>query len=394
MTRFVVLFTVLFLASSTAADAQTSDDLFDSQTLQEVRLFMNSRDLRELRERFTENTYYTADFQWRDIRVRNAAVRVRGVASRSATKPGLRIDFNRYVTGQEFLGLNSLALDNTLLDPAMIRERTSMALIDRMGQAAPRESFARLYINSVYQGVYTVVEPIDTHFLSRTLGESSGYLFEYRFVTPYFAEYLGDDLGAYKVRFEPQTRQLEADSVLYSPIHDLFREVNQDFDNVWRERVSQYIDLAQLVTHVAIETFLAEIDGFLGTAGMANFYLYRPAGQNIHRLLPWDRDTTFQQIDAPIFDRTDFNVLFSRALAFEDLRALYLDVLERCARSAAEDGWLEAEIARADSLIKDAVYEDTAKPFSNEAYDEAVAFMREFARRRPAYVLEEVARAR
>jgi spore coat protein CotH len=394
MTRFAVLFTVLFLDSSTAADAQTSDDLFDSQTLQEVRLFMNSRDLRELRERFTENTYYTADFQWRDIRVRNAAVRVRGVASRSATKPGLRIDFNRYVTGQEFLGLNSLVLDNTLLDPAMIRERTSMAFIARMGQPASRESSARLYINNVYQGLYALVEAVDVEFLTRTLGESSGYLFEYRFVTPYFAEYLGDDLGAYKVRFEPQIRQLEADSVLYSPIRDLFREVNQDFDNVWRERVSQYIDLAQLVTHVAIETFLAEIDGFLGTAGMANFYLYRPAGQNIHQLLPWDRDTTFQQIDAPIFDRTDFNVLFGRALAFADLRALYLDVLERCARSAAEDGWLEAEIIRAAAQIRDAVYEDPVKLFSNEAYDEAVTFMREFARRRPAYVLEAVARAR
>jgi hypothetical protein len=152
--------------------------------------------------------------------------------------------------------------------------------------------------------------------------------------------------------------------------------------------------LAQLVTHVAIETFLAEIDGFLGTAGMANFYLYRPADQTVHRLLAWDRDTTFQENNSPIFDRTDFNVLFGRALAFADLRALYLDVLERCARSAAEDGWLEAEIIRAAAQIQDAVYEDPVKLFSNEAYDEAVTFMREFARRRPAYVLEAVARAR
>lgn len=390
----VSLVSVMGLVASMDAEAQTSEELFDDGTLQEIRLYMNSRELRELRERFIENTYYVADFQWRDIRVRNAGVRVRGLASRSATKPGLRIDFNRYVEGQEFLGLNSLVLDNVLKDPALIRERTSMAVIDRMGQAAPRESFARLYINGVYQGVYTLVEAVDTDFLSRTLGDSSGYLFKYRWVRPYFAEYLGDDLVAYKPLFEPQTHRLEADAILFSPIHDLFREVNHDVDNVWRERVSQHIDLTQLVTHVAVETFLAEGDGFLGTSGMANFYLYRSAGQSPHRLLAWDRDTTFQEIDEPIFARTADNVLFRRALAFPDLRALYLDVLERCARSAAEGRWLETEIVRAASLIRDEVYRDPAKPFSNDAFEESVAFMVEFARRRPLFVLEEVARAR
>jgi CotH kinase protein len=71
---------------------------------------------------------------------------------------------------------------------------------------------------------------------------------------------------------------------------------------------------------------------------MNNFYLYRYTGRSVHRFLPWDKDTTFQQADSPIFLRADENVLFRRALAFDDLRALYLDVLEQTARSASEDG--------------------------------------------------------
>jgi spore coat protein CotH len=384
---------VLLLAPGTAS-AQTTADFFDSQALQEVRLFIHSRDFKDLRERYWENRYYPADFLWRGIRVRNVAVRVRGLATRSARKPGLRIDFNRYIGGQEFLGLHSLVLDNVLKDSALIRERTSMAFIDRMGEPAPRESFGRLYINGEYHGVYAFVEAVDTEFLKRTLGESAGYLFDYKFVTPYRGEYLGEDVDAYKPRFEPQTRRLEPDSILYSPILALFREVNHDVDGVWRERVAQYIDLQQLVTHVAIETFLAESDGFLGTAGMANFYVYRPAGQTTHRLLAWDRDTTFQEIDTPIFARAEDNLLFRRVLAFGDLRTLYLDVLERCARSAAEDRWLETEVFRVSALIQDSVYEDTQKLFSNEDYDRAVAYLLEFAKRRSAYVLQEVAKAR
>ena len=59
-------------------------------------------------------------------------------------KPALRIDFNRYVAGQEFLGLKSLALDNLWQDPSMIRERLAMQIFQRMGLRAPRESHARV----------------------------------------------------------------------------------------------------------------------------------------------------------------------------------------------------------------------------------------------------------
>jgi spore coat protein H len=389
----------LLLVSLLGADvasvrAQTAADLFDNQTLHEIRLFINSRDLQELRARYQENIYFPADFLWRNVRVRDVAVRVRGLASRSAAKPGLEVDFNRYTPGQEFLGLESLVLDNALTDPALVREVLSMALFERMGEPAPRESLCRLYINNVYQGAYAIVEAVDTHFLSRALGESSGYLFEKRYVTPFFAEYLGDDVAAYKPLFVARTHQLEPDSVVYSPIRDLFREVNQPDDGMWRERVAQYIDLAQFVTHVAIEMFLAENDGVIGASGMANFYLYRTGGRTVHRLLVWDKDTTFQQIDWPIFQRADDNVIFRRALAFEDLRTLYLDVLEQCARVAAEDDWLVREAMRASSLIADAAHEDIWKPFSNDVYDEATEFLKAWATWRPAYVLEEVAKAR
>jgi hypothetical protein len=210
----------------------------------------------------------------------------------------------------------------------------------------------------------------------------------------YYGEYLGDDVAAYKPLFEPRNHRLEPDSILYSPIRDLFREVNQAEDGLWRDQVSRYIDLAQVVTQAAIEMFLSERDGLLGYAGMNNFYVYRHANQSLHRLFPWDKDNTFEQADSPIFLRADENVLFRRAIAFPDLRALYLDVLEQCARSAAEDDWLSGAIERSSSLIADAAHEDVWKSVSNEEYDQATEFLKEFARRRSAFVDEEVAKAR
>jgi hypothetical protein len=181
---------------------------------------------------------------------------------------------------------------------------------------------------------------------------------------------------------------------LYSPIRDLFREVNQPVSNVWRDEVDRYIDLSQFVTHVAIEAFLSEGDGVIGASGMANFYLYRgPAGER-HRLIVWDKDRTFTAIDSSIFLRADDNQLFKRALAFSDLRTLYLDVLERCARLAAADGWMEREVGRLASLVDAAAREDRNKPLDEAARQKDLEFLTEFVRQRPAFVLGEIARER
>jgi spore coat protein H len=388
----LLLFALLF--TPTLAGAQTTDDLFDIQTMQEVQLVMSSRDLAEMRANYNDSKYYVADFTWNGIRVRNVGIKMRGLATRSPIKPGLRVDFNRYIAKQKFLGLHSLILDNELKDPSMIRERTSMAFIEHMGQPASRESFGRLYINGEYQGVYGLVEAIDKEYLARTLGENDGYLLNHKFLDGFHAEDLGDDLSAYKTRFEAQTHQQEADSIIYSPVRELFREVNHPVDGAWRSRVSEYLDLDRFVTYLAIENFLSEDDGFLGYAGMANFYMYRRADSNTHRLLPWDRDSTFVNIERPIFNRVDENILVRRVLRFEDLRKRYLDTLEQCARSASENNWLDTEIRRVSGLIQNAVHEDNVKLFSNEEYDKEVVFLTDFAKRRPEFVLNEVAKAR
>jgi spore coat protein H len=384
------------LLTSTAAGAyaQTAADLFDRDTVHEIRLSINSRDLQHLRDHYLEDTYYVADLEWRSMRVRNVGIRSRGVGSRNPSKPALRLDFNRYTTGQRFLGMTALVLDNVWQDGSFVAESTAFAFFERMGQAAPRATFCRLFINNVYHGVYAIVESVNADFVKRSFGTDVGYLFSYQHRDPYYGEYLGDDLAPYKRMFEPQTHELDAASVIYSPIRDLFRELNHAEDGVWRDRVEEYLDLPQFVTHAAIEVFLAENDGILGASGMNNFYLYRAAGSTRHRLFPWDKDSAFANPQFDLLTRADENVVFRRAMAYGDLRALYWEALEACARAAAADGWLEAEITRAAALIDASVRADTRKPFSTDEFDGAIASLQEFARTRSNFVLREIDKMR
>ena len=379
------------MATAQPVDAQSADELFDAQTLHEIRLLINSKDLQLLRANFTENTYYPADLIWGGggQRVRNVGVRSRGLGSRNGNKLGLRVDFDRDTTGQRFAGLASIVLDNLLQDPAMVRERVAMAFFNRVGVPAPLESFCRLFINNEYQGVYAIVEELEPVYVARTLGEDTGRLFEYHFVGSFRGEDLGD-LAAYKPLFEPRNHEDDADGVLYSAIRDLFREANVD-DGTWRERVEPFLDLYAFVTLIAVENFLAENDGILGFAGMNNFYLYRFNGTTRHQFLPWDKDNTFLQADYPITHRIDDNVLSRRIMADEELRALYFDTLEQCARAAVEDDWLAGEIARSTALISEAAHADTRKLFSNDDFDAGVLFLNEFAALRPGFVAAAVA---
>jgi spore coat protein H len=384
------------LAGAGPAPAQTVDDLFNQNAVQEIRLSVNSRDLKTLKANFQLNTYYPADLTWKNVKVRNVGIRSRGQGSRNGTKPGLRVDMAHYTTGQTLVGLSTIILDNIWQDDSLLRERLAFTFFERLGQGAPRESFCRLYINNEYFGLYAITEEIDGNFAKRVTGETDGTMFEFHWFID--KQWRAEDLGAvanYKVLLEPRTHVLDADSTLYGPVQQLFKEVNGPDDAVWRSRVEQYIDLPQLMTHIAIEQFLLDNDGFLGAQGMNNFYLYRFQGTQKHRLFVWDRDQSFLFTEGPIAT-TDANVLFRRAMTYPDLKDTYLTTLESCARLAAENDFLLLEIDRLVALIFDASNSDPKKQWANDParFDAAVAFLREFAAKRPASVLAQVANIR
>ena len=334
--RPAVLAAILFVIGAVPALGQTAAELFDANTVQEIRLSVNTRDLALLRQNYQANTYYPADLAWKSLKVRNVGIRSRGQGSRNPSKLGLRVDMARYTTDQKFVGLATIILDNIWQDDSMLREKLTFTMFEKMGVAVPRESFCRLYINNQYQGLYAITEEIDGDFTRQATGQADGTVFEFHWLRD--REFRAEDLGtiaAYKPLFEPRTHVLDADSTLYNPIVTLFKEVNGPDDAVWRARVGEYLDLEAFMKQVAIEEFVVENDGLLGFDGMNNFYMYRAQGTTKHRLFAWDKDQAFQfpAREAPIRpSASSDNVLFRRAMADPELRNIYLTALEDCAR--------------------------------------------------------------
>ena len=394
----------------------TADDLFNPNVLHDVHLTVNSRDWNDLKENFRENTYYLADLRWQGLVVRNVGIRSRGTGSRSGVKPGLRVDFDRYSSSQEFLGLKSIVLDNHTQDPTMMGERIAMRFFTEMGVPAPRVVHARLFVNNTPVGLYSIVESIDKRFLKRHFDENDGYLYEFTYTDPYNFEDLGSTFEPYAEFFEPKTHEKDSMFDLYHPIREMVRSFNESPDSRFVAASNEYLDVRDFLTYAAIEKFVADYDGVLGEWGMNNFYMYRFEGRNLSRILPWDKDSAFRGTDYDVWSHTDRNVLMRRALDESDLRRHYIDTLRRCAELAmrppdpppSEDqpegeeprdpqtpagpGWLEREIRLVYDQIKDAALADEAKPFSNERFEDQMAKLLQFARERSAFVLKETER--
>jgi len=390
---------------STAGSGPESP-VFDDSILQDIGLTINEKDWQSLQDHYLDNTYYNCDFRWRNVVVRNIGIRSRGTGSRSGVKPGLRIDFDRYVTGQTFLGLKSIVLRNNTQDASNMHERVSMLLFRQMGLPASRESHATLAINNRYAGLYTIVESVDKSFLQRTFGADDGYLFKYDYPASggaYFFEDRGSDPTSYvPLPFKPETNETDPRPEY---IVQLVQTINQTSDANFRSAIAPYLDLNKVARHVAVEHFLADNDGFTSDyGGMNNYYINRFNNTTMFALIAWDKSEAFKGgndysimrniLDGPFRGR---NVLMNRLIGQSDVYNVYLDALIECAKVASAPaagatsgpGWMEREVEREYNQIRQAAREDTDKPYSNDDFEAAVVTLRDFAARRASFVTPE-----
>ena len=72
-----------------------------------------------------------------------------------------KIDFNRFVVGQQLAGLGKLNINNLVQDPFTVHEWMASELFRNQGVPAMRVGWARLFVNGVEWGIYLTIEATD-----------------------------------------------------------------------------------------------------------------------------------------------------------------------------------------------------------------------------------------
>jgi hypothetical protein len=214
-------------------------------------------------------------------------VGIRRKRSGGTDKPGLKIDINYYVDGQEYFGLKKLSMENGISEGSgdvevydVLAEYLSWRIVQLSGTIGSRAAFARLSVNGSLVGVYVNVEQVDKAFLQSRIGNDSGWLYKKS----------GSADDGYKTN-ELQPNPYEADMCFWdnNPC-----PVPGDLESY----LPTQLDIGQMLLMGGVNAIISNEDAPLVKNNNYYFYDY---GGGPRLYFPWDLDTT-QKTSQSIFN--------------------------------------------------------------------------------------------
>ncbi len=283
----------------------------------------------------------------------------RGHTSLGCPKKSWKIE----LLDHSFMNSSHILLDAQYWDSSMMRNALSLYLTRRLGRPASLTEHVELYVNNVYYGVYTQVERIDEFFYARN-NLSNGSLFKAVCHVARFVWQPADTIGTtgFEARrgcdeFLPKVQQFIDALNLNSPL-----SMNRD----------------DYLAHIAVSVAIFDRDAI-----SKNFYLFLSQDEE-WRFFPWDRDATFGNHVGGEYDTLwpTSDQLFnfgkiapnSRMFLLEDCRQLFDSYLLQTAALMVEE--LPFVIDSIYEEIRESVYTDPMRPYTNYEFDQAVAVMR------------------
>jgi hypothetical protein len=214
------------------------------------------------------------------IHVKGSRGSLRGIGG----KPALTLNFDKFVDGQAFRGLDKIHLNNSVQDPSYLNEAVGSGLYRRAGLPTARATHARVRINGRDRGLYVVKEGYDTLFVKRHFPSKKGKrgnLYDGGFLKDVTDE-LEKDAGDGPEDRSDLQRLVEAAE---APLGER------------QQRLEQVLDLDRFVTFVAGQILTDDWDGYPRKGN--NYRLYIPIGGQAV-FIPHGMDQLFRQPQSTI----------------------------------------------------------------------------------------------
>lgn len=262
--------------------------LFDDTVLHEVALTLGDEATAALRA--DPYSWVEGDLSLDGEALSSVGVRLRGKIGSFREidgKPKFKIDFNRYVEGQEHLGLEGVSLNNEVVDCGYIKEITGYAIYHALGLPAPRTAFATVTVDGEPYGLYLLVEHIDDRFLKQRYEAPDGNLYDGKYL--YYGGY-DYDLVDFTGRLQDNFTLEEGVDVGRSDIYAITEAVRDD-SSAFSARMDPLVDLDQLHRVWIAEQWIGHLDGY--TLNRNNYRVYVNPYDGRAEIIPWDLDYAF-----------------------------------------------------------------------------------------------------
>ena len=271
-----------------------SDDswkVYDESDLAYIHITVDPEDLEWMYDNVESDSMHLATLQFQNAfineTVDSIGFRLRGNTSRNADKKSFKVDFNHFISGREFYGLQKLNLNGEHNDPSIIRSKLSWDFYEDIGMKSSRASHATLYINNEYFGLYISIEHIDDTFLTRNFENDKGNL--WKCIWPADLTYRGnepDDYHPYYSETRPYELKTNKNDYEYVKLARLINVIHETPDSL-----EMVLDIKTTLQYFAMNVLTGSWDDYRFLRN--NFYLYHNPDDDLIYWLPFDYDNSF-----------------------------------------------------------------------------------------------------
>jgi len=305
-------------------------------------------------------TFVTANVIVDGHRIDDVGIRLAGKLGSFRTmdqKAGFKIDLDRFVAGQTYLGLKRIVAKNLVQDSSYIHERIAFQIYEAMGVAAPRVGYLWVTVNGQDYGLYADMEAVDDRFLSRAYADPTGNLYDGDYV-------LNETGSSYTLLdFNTTTQQLmnldEGTDVDHADIRAVTRAVDRALGTGdWETPIGAVIDLDHHLRFMSVELWVGQYDGYSNYTN--NYRVYFDPTDGLARLHPWDHDWAFYS-SSPLTPQ--YGRLSVYCYADAACKADYLATMETLCETVPELNLLD-EVDRAVELLAPYIEVDPRREMS------------------------------
>jgi len=294
-------------------------------------------------------------------------------------KYGIKVKSNKYVSGQKYDGIKEWTLHMNYQDPTMLREKLTYDLCQELGLYSLRTAFAKVYINDVYWGVFTIVEGKD---------EMYKHVFDHRDMDAIesidFGDmcYIDDNVDSYFDGFLPAYLVENGNAeTAQNRFLELLDVANNTADSDYITEVEKVFNLRDFMTYQALNVALLNFDSYIGFNGN-QIYVYDTLN-TIWQVTPWDFNASFGLWDTNNATIEDYpfipsdisnGCIASRLNDIPEMRSYYLEAMCNINRIFGNSEEYFSKIDDLAEQIRDAVYQDTRKVTSNEEFENGLGY--------------------
>lgn len=423
------------LASWSAVSQPAYVSAMDKTKVINIEIVADETQWQNMLDTATAEAYIPATVVINGKKITNVGIRSKGNSSLSTVardsttdRYSFKIEFDQYITGQTWLGLDKLALNNMQGDASYMKEYLSYDIMSYAGVESPLYAFTSITVNGEPWGFYLAVECLEESYAQRVYGNDYGILYKPESMGMRGEGRMNEFLEGAQGGAENTERQFNGaqggenfqggmgggfggmasggislaytdnDTSSYSAIFDnaVLDATTADYKRVIEaleklskgEDLENTIDVEAVLKYFAAHTVVVNLDSYVSSMAH-NYYLYEEDGKL--SILPWDYNLAFGgfqsggasgvvnfPIDTPVSGVSlEDRPLLSKLLEVPEYLELYHSYLRDIVDGYFNSGLFEQTMDTMTRVIASYVENDPSAFYNYEAFQSAVTELRE-----------------